>query len=102
VLHLAKSAVCGKLCLFVLVNVVGVAEWSRHLVVAQKTVGSNPTAHPLGMWQPILHGLAVLFTRLAWVTYSFWIMYLLSYDGRNVIADDESFRNGETMPSSQP
>ena len=25
---------------------VGVAEWLRHLVVAQKTVGSNPTAHP--------------------------------------------------------
>ena len=24
---------------------VGVAEWLRHLVVAQKTVGSNPTAH---------------------------------------------------------
>jgi hypothetical protein len=30
----------------VLRNVVGVAEWLRHLVVAQKTVGSNPTAHP--------------------------------------------------------
>ncbi len=27
---------------------VGVAEWLRHLVVAQKTVGSNPTAHPEG------------------------------------------------------
>ncbi len=26
---------------------VGVAEWLRHLVVAQETVGSNPTAHPL-------------------------------------------------------
>ena len=26
--------------------VVGVAEWLRHLVVAQKTVGSNPIAHP--------------------------------------------------------
>jgi hypothetical protein len=25
---------------------VGVAEWLRHLVVAQETVGSNPTAHP--------------------------------------------------------
>jgi hypothetical protein len=25
---------------------VGVAEWLRHLVVAQKTVGSIPTAHP--------------------------------------------------------
>ena len=29
------------------VTVVGVAEWLRHLVVAQKTVGSNPTAHPI-------------------------------------------------------
>ncbi len=26
---------------------VGVAEWLRHLVVAQKTVGSTPTAHPV-------------------------------------------------------
>jgi hypothetical protein len=26
--------------------VVSVAEWSRHLVVAQETVGSNPIAHP--------------------------------------------------------
>ena len=25
---------------------VGVAEWLRHLVVAQKTMGSNPIAHP--------------------------------------------------------
>ena len=29
--------------------VVGVAEWIRHLVVAQKTVGSNPTAHPVSV-----------------------------------------------------
>lgn len=28
---------------------VGVAEWLRHLVVAQKTVGSNPTAHPVSV-----------------------------------------------------
>jgi hypothetical protein len=27
--------------------VVSVAEWSRHLVVAQETAGSNPVAHPL-------------------------------------------------------
>jgi hypothetical protein len=31
---------------------VGVAEWSRHLVVAQKTVGSNPTAHPKTQRRP--------------------------------------------------
>ena len=29
------------------VFMVGVAEWLRHLVVAQKIVGSNPIAHPI-------------------------------------------------------
>ena len=39
---LPSWACCAKMVLFV----VGVAEWLRHLVVAQKTVGSNPIAHP--------------------------------------------------------
>jgi hypothetical protein len=41
--NLAKGKAYGRIS----VVVVGVAEWIRHLVVAQKTVGSNPTAHPL-------------------------------------------------------
>ena len=43
--HLAKKRSCDRMRLRV-GTMVGVAEWLRHLVVAQKTVGSNPTAHP--------------------------------------------------------
>ncbi len=35
-------------------SVVSVAEWSRHLVVAQETVGSNPTTHPMSNRVPLL------------------------------------------------
>ncbi len=42
--------------------VVSVAEWLRHLVVAQETVGSNPTTHPMSAITPLLSGGAFDYT----------------------------------------
>ena len=44
---------------------VSVAEWLRHLVVAQETVGSNPTTHPILPGAPPLQEGHLIIPRLS-------------------------------------
>ena len=44
---------------------VSVAEWLRHLVVAQETVGSNPTTHPIPRGAPPLREGPLIIPRLS-------------------------------------
>jgi hypothetical protein len=74
------------------IGVVGVAEWLRHLVVAQKTVGSTPTAHPFCAWQPTHAGLAVLFCAFSIMEGAEQVECCgaLAYHGRDHMTDAES------------
>ena len=60
----ARLALAGTLW-YNVTREVSVAEWSRHLVVAQETVGSNPIAHPKGSPDPGLPFFAATAPRRA-------------------------------------
>ncbi len=55
--------------------VVGVAEWLRHLVVAQKTVGSNPTAHPDTASRTASGGSFYLCSQMGTSCHSPWLLW---------------------------